>query len=154
MKRISIFLCLVLLVGCFVPSEDIVTPDNPVPVIKIEFGFDSTVPQAMRGHRKEALRLAAVADEYARQLKYDGTLDKPAISTTTGVQQTFKSVLSHMYQGKPAVTKKAATILNDVLEKELQPDGKGHDLTPELRDKAVRIFRSYAAALRETKSES
>jgi len=149
MRKTSLFLCLVLLVGCFVPSSNVVTPDKPKPSVTIEFGFDSTVPKAMKGHRKEALKLATVADEYARQLKYDGTLDKPAISTTAGVQQAFKSVLDHVYQGKPAVTKEGAKALNSVLEKELQPDGKGHELTPESRDKAVRIFRSYAAALRE-----
>jgi len=142
---------LVLLVGCFFPTNTVVTPDKPKPSVTIEFGFDSTIPEAMRGHSVQALALARVADEYARQLKYDGTLDSPSVTTTTGIQRTFKSVLSHVYQGEPAVTKEGAETLNSVLEKELQPDGKGHELTSELRDKAVRIFKSYSAALREVK---
>lgn len=114
------------------------------------FGFEQSIPPTM-DDRAEAIQLAAVCDEYAKQIAFDGTRTSPAVGTTADVMQRSKKMTEYAFGGHPIATDDLAKLIAKTLDQQLEPDGKAHPMTPELRQKTSDVFKAIAYGLRQVK---
>lgn len=143
---------LFMVAGCLnkadTPDVQPVVPDKPTQL----FGLDETIPGTI-SIPEDAIQLAAVADEYARQIKLDGEQDEPYITTTKIVEERVSELSKYAFGGKALATPAFVKAITDVLAKELENNqDEGQELTPELRNKAISIFKAIAWSLKYGKT--
>lgn len=127
------------------PGPDVPTPAKPERL----FGLDRSVPPTMAGRRRDALQLAAVADCYADVIAFDGTRDEPRIVDTATLGERFSSLNNYAFRGRRLTTPELEAVTAEVVVRELESGDEATPLTPELRARAVDIFRAIAWALRQ-----
>lgn len=97
--------------------------------------------------RGKARQLGLVAGEFARQVEFDGSLAEPRVTDTSVAVAFLKDMNQYAFQGETLATDAYRTVVKAEFDKRFQADGKGKDLTPEIRQQLVTFFREIQHAL-------
>lgn len=138
---------LLLIAGCIKPGPTPTpapTPDTP----SSTFGFEVSIPPTMP-NRSDALQLAAVCDEYARQIELDGKQPEPVIVTTKDLETRNAKMQAYAFGGRAIATSGFVEAVNAVQEREFPQGEDAVPVTPEMRQKAVDFYRAIAFGLRQ-----
>lgn len=142
-----------VLSGCFQPPSTTPTP-TPIPVTDDTpaelFGLDQSIPPTMH-NAASARELAAVCEEFARQLEADGKREKPRVVDTAGLMECLTNSFQYAFDGRRVATQAYVMASGEAFEKHFEPGGEVVDLSPALRAKAAAFFRALAWSLGEVK---
>jgi hypothetical protein len=161
MRYILLALAGAMLTGCSLfPVDMSKTPTKPgkgkvvqVDVPDETFGLDTKIPKVMH-NRKSALQLAAVCDQYARAIEYDGEKDEPLLRTTDDVGRRFKAMNDYAWHGPNTLAPPDFKSLTSKLMKDqLDSDGTSPELTKEKRALAVSVFEAIAYGLKQVQDD-
>ena len=131
--------------GCGPKSATAV--DRPA-IAATDYGLKSAIPPTLAGRRADALQLAAVADEFARVIAFDGQLESPKILTTRQLGETFGAINDYAFSGRVLAPPGFAQLTADVVTREIDPGPESRQVDAELRRKAVEIWQEIAAGCR------
>ena len=122
------------------PSPDNIVPDDL-------FGFDRTIPGTIPD-RNDALQLAALADEYAKQIEFDGKQDEPQVTTSKQAADRMEMMSKYAFRGRALASKAFADAVAEAVSSELETEEEGRELDSDLRKKTVSMFQALAWSLR------
>lgn len=108
--------------------------------------FQRAVRKSMP-ERAKARKLASVAGEFARQVEFDGSLPEPRVTDTAFAVSIVADMNSYSFQGEALATDEFRALIKKEFDARFQADGKGKDLTPEVRANLVKFYQEIQHAL-------
>lgn len=143
------FLLVLLVAGCLPPTPTVPQSDDTQPAVT--YGMES-IRETMVGRRDAAYQLAAVCDEYARQIEWDGTRPEPVLATTADVAERVAKMCDYAFGDEQVASDEYKAAARKIFDAELEaPGDEATELTPKLRAKAVDMFKTLAYYLRRSK---
>lgn len=97
--------------------------------------------------KADGRQLGLVAGEFARQIEFDGSLAEPRVSDTSVAIGFLKDMNEYAFQGRKLATDEYRELIKKEFDARFQADGKGKDLTPEVRQQLVQFYREIHYAL-------
>lgn len=157
MKNVLVTLCMVVAIGLIaVPRMDkirawlpdgTVTANNDVPPAEL-FGLDKVVPSTLVD-KKSAMVVSGVCDGLADRIEADGKRAVPILTHVGNIEDLRLSTLDLSFDGKmvkeslPQFGAAVGPVFSQVLP------NKDTVLTPEVRAKAVALFKALAYVCRK-----
>jgi hypothetical protein len=138
-----------MLSGCLDKPDgpDVVPPDGRP---SNTFGLEQSIPQTGMTPA-DAVQLAAVCDEYARQIELDGNQSEPVIQTTKDLETRNLKMQTYAFGGRAVATQQFVQVVALTQDREFPQGEEAVPVDAAMRKKASEFYRAIAYSLRMVK---